>query len=179
MQERKLRRGRRRRTERVVVQMPVQLGGASETGQPFFENTETLTLSQGGASILSKRKLVPGQEIIMRRPDTRKEARIRAVAKIGDRPEGYVYAVEFLDPQVNLWEMKFASISDSEGTEDLVLLVCNCCQTSEAIGLKEPKLSDFEVAHEVLLYCSHCQAMTRWMQRIDEATTSSGQTGGD
>lgn len=179
MQKRKLHRGRSRRSERLSAKIPLQLTGVSETDQQFLENTETLTLSQCGASILSKRKLVPKQEMIIRRPDTRKEARVRVVGKIGDRTEGYVYAVEFMDPQANLWEVEFPSTPDSGSTEDLLFLVCGCCRSSEAVQLGEPKLGDFEAAHGVLLYCLHCQAMTRWTQRFGEATTGGGQYGGD
>src|ERR1700684_4185798 len=122
MQERTLRRGRRRRSERLSVHVPVQLTGISETGQQFLENSETLTLSQCGASLLSKRKFVPKQEMLIHRSDTRREGKARVVGKIGDRYDGYVYAVEFLDPHANLWEIEFPSAPDSSGTEDLVFL---------------------------------------------------------
>ena len=71
------------------------------------------------------------------------------------------------------------STPDSDGTEELVFLVCMCCQTSEVARSKEHQLGDFETAHGVLLYCSHCQAMTRWMQRVGRATRRGGQSGGD
>jgi len=89
--------------------------------------------------------------------------------KIGDRIEGYVHAVEFVDPQVNLWETEFPSTSDLDEPDDRISLVCGCCGKFEAVQLGESKLEDFEVAHGVLLYCMQCQAMTRWMQRSDEA----------
>ena len=179
MQERKLRRGRRRRSERLSAQVLVQLAGNSETGQQFLENTQTLTLSQYGASILSKRKLVPEREMIIRRLDTGKEARVRIAGKIGDRSEGYVYAVEFVDPQANLWETEFPSKSDLDKTDDVVFLVCGCCRNSEAVQLGELKLGDFEAVHGVLLYCMQCQAMTRWIQTSDEAATGDRQSRGD
>jgi hypothetical protein len=162
MQERKLYRGHRRRSERFSAQIPVQLAGASETGQQFLEKTQTLTLSQHGASILSKWKLIPNREVIIRRLDTGKEASVRIAGKIGDRPEGHVYAAEFVDPHANLWEADFLPTSDLDKTDDLVYLACGCCGKSEAVQLGEPKLGDFEAAHGVLLYCIHCQAMTRW-----------------
>ena len=130
-----------------------------------------MTLSQCGASILSKRKLIPKQEIIIRRLDTGKEARVRVVGKIGDRIGGHVYAVEFVDLQVNLWETEFPSPSDFDETDDRVFLVCGCCGKVVAVQLGESKLGDFEGAHGVLLYCIQCQAMTRWMKRSDEATS--------
>jgi hypothetical protein len=179
MRERNLRRGRHRRSERLSVKIPVQLVGVSETGQQILENAETLALSECGASILSKQKFEPEQEMMIRRADIRKEARVRVVGRIGDRPEGYVYAVEFTDPQAHLWEMEFPSTPEPDRTEDLIFLVCGCCQTSEAVQLGEPKLSDFEAAHGVLLYCSHCQSMTRWMQKLGEATTGGRQSGGN
>jgi hypothetical protein len=163
----------------LPAQILVQLAGTSETGQQFLENTQTLTLSQCGASILSKRKLIPEREMIIRRLDTGKEARVRIAGKIGDRTEGYVYAVEFVDPQANLWETEFPSTSGLDETDDLVYLVCGCCQNSEAVQLGEPKLGDFEATHGVLLYCMKCQAMTRWMQRVGEAATGDAQSRGD
>jgi hypothetical protein len=170
MPERKLRRGRRRRSGRLSAQIPVQLAEAGETGQQFPENTRTLTLSQCGASILSKRKLAPKQEMIIRRLDTDKEARVRIAGKIGEGTEGYVYAVEFVDPHANLWETEFPSTSDLDETDDLVYLVCGCCQNSEAVQLGS-RMGDFEAAHGVLLYCMKCEAMTRWTQTFGEATT--------
>lgn len=171
MQERKLRRGSRRRSERLSAQIPIQLAGVTETGQQFIENAQTLTLSQCGASMLSKRQLIPNQEMIIRRLDTGKEATVRVAGRIGDRIEGYVYAVEFVDPQVNLWETEFPSTSNLDEPEDRVFLACGCCGKLEAVQLGESKLEDFEVAHGVLLYCMQCQAMTRWMPRSDEANT--------
>jgi hypothetical protein len=174
MQERKIRRGHRRRSDRLTLYLPVQLAGSTETGQEFLESSQTLTLSQYGASILSNRKLIPKQEMTIRRVDTGKEARIRVAGKIGDRIEGYAYAVEFMDPPVNLWEIEFASPSDVDETEDPVYLVCGCCGKAETVQLGEPKLKGFEAAHGVLLYCIQCQAMTRWMQSSDEAATGDG-----
>jgi hypothetical protein len=179
MEERKLRRGPRRRSERLSIQIEIQLAGASETGQQFLESTQTLTLSQCGASILSKRKLSPEGEMIVRRLDTGKDARVRVAGQIGNRSEGYVYAVEFVDPRANLWETEFPPTSDLDKTDDLVYLVCGCCQNSEAVQLGEPKLGDFEAEHGVLLYCMRCQAMTRWMQRVGEGATGEAQRRGD
>jgi hypothetical protein len=165
MQERKIRRGRHRRSERLFARLPLQLAGASSTGQQFLENTETLTLSQCGASILVQRKLVPEQELIIRRLDTSTEARVRVAGKIGERSDGYVYAVEFVDSRSDLWEIEFPTPFDPDKTEDLVFLVCNCCRNCEAVHLGESSIEGFEAVHGVLLYCMHCQAMTRWMRK--------------
>jgi hypothetical protein len=179
MQERKLRRGHRRRSGRVSAQILVTLAGTAETGPEFLENSETLTLSRYGASIRSKRRLAPKQELIIRRSDTGKEARVHVAGKIGDRNDGYVYVVEFVNPQVNLWEIEFPSTSELDQTDDLVFLVCGCCGKSESVQLGEPKLRGFEAAHGVLLYCIQCQAMTRWTQQSDDATTDDGRVRGD
>jgi hypothetical protein len=179
MEERKLRRAHRRRSGRLSAQIPVQLTGASETGHGFLEDAQTLTLSQCGASILSKRKLTLMPQTIIRRLDTGKEARVRIVGRIGDRTDGYVYAVEFVDPQANLWETEFPSPSDVDRTDELVFLVCGCCRSSEAVELGAPKLGDFEATHGVLLYCMRCQAMTRWMPRFGEAATGDEKNASD
>jgi len=97
------------------------------------------------------------------------EASVRVAKRIGDRIEGYVYAAEFVDPRVNLWETEFPSTSNIGPPEDRVFLVCGCCGKFEAVELGESKLEDFEVANGVPLYYMQCQAMTRWMRRSDEA----------
>jgi PilZ domain len=170
MQERRLRRGHRRRSDRLPAEISLQLTGTSEAGQEFTEESRTLTLSQHGASLLSKRKLVPEQEIVIRRADTGREAKVRVAGKIADRTEGYIYAVEFVEPQTNLWETEFPSTSDPDEPEDRVFLVCGCCGKIEAVQFGESKLGRFEVAHGVLLYCIQCQAMTRWLPRSDDST---------
>jgi hypothetical protein len=117
------------------------------------------------------------REIIMRRLDTGREARVRIAGKIGDRPEGYLYAVEFVDAQANLWETEFPPTCDLDRMDDLLFLVCGCCRNSEAVQLGEPKLGEFEAAHGVLLYCMQCQAMTRWMPRFGgEAATGDAKS---
>jgi hypothetical protein len=177
MHDRNLRRGHRRRSERLPAQLPLRLAGAGEAGQQFTEDSQTLTLSQHGASILSKRKFVADQEMIIRRLDTGKEAKARVAGRIADRIEGYVYAVEFVDPQANLWETEFPPTPDSGETEDRVFLVCGCCGKVEAVQLGDSKLGDFEVTHGVLQYCIQCQAMTRWMQQCDDAPPPDSQSG--
>jgi hypothetical protein len=179
MRDRKLRRGHRRRSERLSAEIPIQLAWAAETGEVYLENSQTLTLSKHGASILSKRKLNPKREMIIRL-ETGQEARVRVAGKIGDRNEGYVYAVEFLDPLANLWASEFPSTPDLNDTDELAYLVCGCCGKSESVHLGESKLADFEVAHGLLLYCIQCEAMTRWIQRSsDDAPTGDEQNRGD
>jgi len=143
----------------------------------LFRNGQTFSGLTGRTSGLPKIELMPKQEMIIRRLDTGKEARVRVAGKIGDWIEGYVYAVEFVDLQVNLWETEFPSTSDLDELGDRVFLVCGCCGKCEEVQLGESKLGDFEVAHGVLLYCIQCQAMTRWMQRSDEATARDRQNG--
>ena len=164
MHARKLRRGRRRRSERHSAQIPIQLTGAAEACEALLENSQTLMLSKHGASILSQRRLGPKQELIVRRLDTGKEAKVRVAGKIADRVDGFIYVVEFVDPEVDFWEIEFAPPSDFAEVGEFIYLVCGCCGTSEAVQLGEPKLKGFEAAHGMLLYCIQCQAMTRWMQ---------------
>lgn len=169
MQGRQLRRGHRRRSDRLPTEIPLRLTGAGSSSKSSRENSRTLTISRHGASVLSKQKFAPEQEIFVRRVDTGAEARARVAGKIADRAEGYVYAVEFVDPRFNLWETEFPSTADPDEASDRMFLVCGCCGKTEAVQFGEYKLGPFEVAHGVLLYCIQCQAMTRWKQRPEDA----------
>jgi hypothetical protein len=169
MPERKLRRGPRRRSERFPAEIALQLTRTGEKGEKLTENSHTVTLSRHGASILSKRKLATEQQITIRRLDTGKEARARVAGMIADRVEGYVYSVEFVDPQTNLWDTEFPLVPDADEPNDRIFLVCGCCGKVEAVQFGDVKLGRFEMDHGVLLYCIQCQAMTRWMPQSDDA----------
>jgi PilZ domain len=169
MPERSLRRGRRRRSERIPAEIHLRITSTSTTDQPFTEDARSLTISRHGASILCQRKLAAGEDLLITRLDTGKQASARVAGMIADRADGYVYALEFTHPQIDLWETEFPRASDSDETSDRVFLVCGCCGKVEAVQFGDSKLGRFEMTHGVLLYCIQCQAMTRWKQHPEDA----------
>src|SRR5260370_422522 len=71
-----------RRSGRIPKEIAILLVGSDLEGKVFSEQTKTVVLSRHGAGIVSQYKLVPEQELILRRLDTNSETEIRAVGVI-------------------------------------------------------------------------------------------------
>lgn len=157
---------------RVSATIPIQLVGADTLGQQFLEDSKTLMLSRYGASIFSARKLAPEQEIIIRRTDTNKEADVYVVGLIREESGGHVYAVGFVDPQTDLWEIEFPTTTNPAVAGNCILLVCSACQSSKAVSLGELAYGIIDVDQGVLQYCKQCRVSTKWIPSSGEKTAS-------
>jgi len=83
-------------------------------GRVFSETTTTVLLSLHGAGILSRHKLSPDQELILRWTEKNKEAEIRVVGHIGEQSGQHTYGVAFFDQNLNFWEIDFPPVSALE-----------------------------------------------------------------
>lgn len=162
-----------RRSGRVSATIAIQLAGADTLGQQFLEDSKTLTLSRFGASIFSARKLAPEQEIILRRTDTNKEADVHVVGMIREEPGGYIYAVGFVDPEADLWEIEFPTTTNPAAIGNCLLLVCSSCHSSKVVPLGELAFGVFDVEQGVLQYCKRCHVSTKWVPSPGEVAASS------
>ncbi len=153
---------RTRRSDRISMELAIQVSGSDGLGQMFLQDTRTIVLSLHGAKILLKCKLVPEQEITIRCISTKKEADARVAGQIGSCPEGYFYGVEFLDPNVNLWDIEFPPLTDSEQAVARVLLECARCHLRELVYLAALEAEVFEVNHCLSRLCKRCTDVSVW-----------------
>lgn len=140
-----------------------------ELGHDFIEETRTLVLSRHGAKILSKRKLVPDQELSVRCHKTGKEVVGRVVGQIGGGSGGYHYGLEFLDPGVNLWDIDFPPLADSEEAVGRVLLECVRCHAQVLTYLSEFEAEVFEANGCLSRPCKRCTDTSVWKAPISRA----------
>src|SRR3979490_478755 len=103
-----------RRSNRIAGEIAILLVGSDIEGKVFSEQTKTVLLSRHGAGIVSQYALYAEQELILRRLDTDKEAEIRVVGQLGSDGRMYTYGVAFLNPEMDLWGIKFQGMTDSE-----------------------------------------------------------------
>jgi PilZ domain len=161
-----------RRSGRIVFAVPVELVGTDVYGQEFWEETKTAVVSRYGAAVISRRKLVPQQEMTIRRLDTNKEAEIRIVAKVSEEKDGYVYGVGFTNPEIDFWEMKFPDPPQVKDDTHSVTLACGSCHTREQVQAGEIALGVLDDEQGVSRFCQRCQTSTRWRPWQPDATTA-------
>jgi hypothetical protein len=151
-----------RRSGRIQKGIAVLLLGSDTSGQEFSEQTKTTVLSRHGAAIVSKRKLAPEQQMILRCLENNREGEARVVGQIGEVSDGYVYGVAFLDDEVRLWDEEFPPLTTSEKQASRAFLKCSSCQATEAVYLTDLEMDVLTINGGLLRGCKHCRLSTIW-----------------
>jgi hypothetical protein len=99
--------GARRRSQRVLMQVPVRLRGKDAQGQDFEESTETLAINAHGALVLLSARVTSGGVIVMRHNKTEEEQECQ-VAFLGPVRGGKAeIGLEFSVPRPAFWRVAF------------------------------------------------------------------------
>jgi PilZ domain len=99
--------GPKRRSQRVLMQVPIRLRGADAQGRSFDEQTETLAISAHGALVLLQTRLTSGTVIRVQHKKTLEEQECHVVflgPVRGDRAE---IGLEFSAPRPQFWRVAF------------------------------------------------------------------------
>jgi len=80
----------------------------------FSEETKTVIISLHGAGILSRHKLVAEQELVLRSPESNREADIRVVGEIGTQGDFYACGVAFVLETLDFWKTSFPPPEDPQ-----------------------------------------------------------------
>lgn len=151
-----------RSTGRIPKEIPILLIGSDLDGRVFSEHTKTVLLSLHGAGILSRHKLSPEQELVLRWPERNKETEIRVVGHIGTAAAVHTYGVAFFDANLNFWDIDFPSISPREREMGLITLACNSCSTLEKIDDSSIEADICATGDGVIRFCRKCGTSTLW-----------------
>lgn len=97
----------RRRSERVLLHVPVVVRTETMEGKRVQEETQTLVVNAHGGLLKLKMEVVPGQPMLLVNPKNGKEQKCRVVRV--DNPPGGALAVafEFETPAPNFWPIVF------------------------------------------------------------------------
>jgi PilZ domain len=157
-----------RRSDRIYLELPIQISGTDDTGRDFVDAGQTLVLSRHGAKIQIRRMLSPAQEVNVRCMKTGREAMGRVIGQIGELPEGFLYGVSFLDAQANPWDIEFVAEEDTGRPVGRVVMECLQCKTVEVVHLDEFEVEVLEANEVLSRSCKHCGDMRRWQRSSAE-----------
>ena len=154
-----------RRSERVFVNFHVRISTATERGEEFLGDGQTLDVSHDGASIMVDRDLPVGQTVRIRRVGANKEAPARVVGYYKDHPStSHVFGVVLTDTdkETNLWDIVFPTAAEPEKVVLRALLRCVACGRLEVSYLNEFESALFLSHHSVARLCAQCGSWTTW-----------------
>jgi len=97
----------RRRSQRVLLCIPVQVIARGPDKAPVSEVTHTAVVNAHGGLIYLTLKVTVGQVIILKNPETNEEQLCR-VARADPAPDGRTeVGIEFVKPAPNFWRVAF------------------------------------------------------------------------
>lgn len=99
--------GVRRRSQRVLMQVPVRVRGTDSQGHPFEEETETLAINAHGALTLVHARVTSGSKILMQHRRTQEEQECQVVFLGPVRAGKAEIGLEFSDPRPTFWRVAF------------------------------------------------------------------------
>lgn len=161
---------RKRRSDRISVELPIVVSGVDVLGENFADPGRTIVIARYGAKILTYRKLSPEIEIHVQCLMTNEGSEARVLGRIREAPEGVYYGIELLDQEVNLWGVEFPPIEESKTAVGRALLECCRCRNRQLVYLNE---FEAEVLHRYLSlwrFCKKCAETNLWKETWIKAT---------
>src|SRR5579862_3815931 len=111
----------RRRTERILAPVRIQVIGNDLSGVAFAEETVTVTFNQQGARISLIHSLLPDDMVLVKNLENDVEEEFRVVGAFqkvfGSRRE---WGVELLNQESGIWGAEFTSTDDNAQPKALV-----------------------------------------------------------
>ena len=166
----------KRRSERVLLRVPIEVKGKREDGEIFREKTFTLVINRHGARISLKNSLRAGTQLIITNLYNRVSCPFRVVGRTGKSlGEGPEWGVECLEPGVNFWGISFPTKPDAPAEQELVdaLLECSECHFRELAQLKLEQYRAIINQSALNRGCPRCGAVREWKFGFVEAQTGS------
>jgi hypothetical protein len=160
-----------RRSDRVSLTLLLEASGKDVNQQEFSLPARTMQINRTGAVILLDRDLRADQQIEIRRlapTEAHRHTQIRIVGQFGLQKEGFVYGVEILEPQSDIWNIEFPPIAESEEAVARMLLECTYCRNREVVYLNELEVRGFEITRGIARLCKTCGVPSTWTQAPHE-----------
>lgn len=151
-----------RRSGRLRIEIPILILGSDERGRVFSEQTHTVMVSAHGAGIVSSYKLIPEQELILRRIGSSREAEISVVGKIGEKGKLFVYGMKFVEEETNFWNVDFPEAKRHEIRPPVEALVCGECKVLAEIATGDFERDIYSTQGGLARFCDNCALITMW-----------------
>jgi hypothetical protein len=97
----------KRRSSRVVIDIPIRLFGQDPQHKMFEEQTKTLTVSAHGALVVLHTQVDPGKPVLITNTMTGMEVQCRVAHRKDIRAGGVELGLEFAQPLPKFWGIHF------------------------------------------------------------------------
>jgi hypothetical protein len=155
----------KRRSERVLLRIPIEVKGTDAEGRPFTEKTFTLVINRHGARIALKTPVQAEARITITNRQSAMSCPFRVVGRtsksLGEGPE---WGVECLQPGVNFWGISFPEKVAAPAAQEVIdaLVECAACRSRELAQLTLEEYRAVITQGSVRRDCPECSGVTEW-----------------
>jgi len=151
----------RRRSDRVLLTVPLRVHGKGLDGAPFVEDACTTVLNRHGARIKVRRRLQGNDVIRVVNLTTKREADFRVVGLVGPVTEkGCEFGVKCVDSKKNIWGINFPAPDDTVPSK--ALLECRTCHEAAFLPVSLVEVEVLETSGLLSRSCPNCETTTPW-----------------
>lgn len=163
----------KRDSERILLKFPIRVSAFGGSSGGFSEETHTVEVNRVGARIALQHAVAANDTIRVVNLENLREADFRVIGPIS-LESGQIgeWGVECLEPDRNLWDIKFSPPLENPENPAGALLVCGDCGAQSFCNLRD---WEFEIlqAGSLQRFCDQCGGPTAWQyadisRRVEE-----------
>lgn len=150
----------KRRSERVLLTLPLHAQGTAPDGRPFECSARTVNVNRYGAQVRIPFPLHSGQEIRVANIASSREASFRVVGPVAQNADhGGDYGVECLEDMPNIWQIEFPELEEEKPSDAKALVECRGCRTIQLANLTLRELNTLRTMGALARACDFCQGV--------------------
>ena len=154
-----------RKSERVLLRIPIRVEGKDTLGNAFEETTYTLVVNRSGGLIVVAHLLQPGAVLKITNLKNQISCSFLVVARAAKSLSGTPeWGVKCLEPEVEIWGVRFPTRTEEPSQADLihVLLECQACFSREMAALTVQQYHELVAQSSLPRPCPKCAATRDW-----------------
>jgi hypothetical protein len=154
-----------RKSERVLVRIPIRVEGKDAMGKGFDEPTYTLVVGRSGGQIILPHLLALHSVIKITNLKTSVSSSFRVVERVARSLTGTpAWGVECLAPDLDIWGIHFPAATQEPSHADTihVLLECQACLSREMATLTVQQYRKLAAESTLPRPCPKCSATRNW-----------------
>lgn len=153
----------KRRSDRLLLTVPLRLEGLDAKGVNFKETARTVTLNRHGARVSTARLLHTGETLRVTNLVSHREANFRVVGPLSPHSDkGGEWGLESLNGEKDIWGIRFPQPPGEEGAESAALLECRKCHSVALLHVSLVETEVLETAGLLTHACDTCASSTPW-----------------
>jgi hypothetical protein len=152
-----------RRSERILLTLPVLVAGADSSGVEFAEETHTVVLNREGALIALQHSMTPQDTVRIFNLQNDAAANFRVVGRTGPATqEGTEWGVEYLKEGMNIWGIDFPVQQRETELNAAALLECQACKNKFFWPVTLMEVEVLSSTGIIQNFCDKCGKPTNW-----------------